>query len=155
MADLLTNMIPFFFVLAIVYGALDYSNVLKKNSVKAMISLVIAFFALTYQPLLDFIYAVLPYAVILFIIVFFLAFISKIFKGRGGEGGKGGERDWTLIAIIVILIIILIAAYGEDILISFLPSIPVENFLYAVGLVLVILIFYAAYQSQKNEKPAG
>ena len=152
MADLLTNMIPFFFVLAIVYGALDYSNVLKKNSVKAIISLVIAFFAITYQPLVDFIYLVLPYAVILFIVVFFLAFISKLFKGKGGEGGKGGERDWTLIAIIVILILIATAAYGQDILNNFLPAMPAENFLYAVGLVLVLLIFYAAYKNWGKEE---
>lgn len=150
MADIFTNLIPFLFVLAVVYGALDYSNVLRKHSVKAIVSLAIAFFALTSQFVLDFINSILPYAVILFIIVFFLAFLTKLVKGKG-DGGKSEPRDWTLIAIIILLILIAIAAYGQDMLNAFLPSMPAENFLYGVGIVLILLIFYAAYKNWGSE----
>jgi hypothetical protein len=35
--EIFTHIIPFLFVLAVVYGALDYSNVFKKNSVKSLV----------------------------------------------------------------------------------------------------------------------
>lgn len=150
--DMFMQMIPFLFVLAVVYGALDFSGVFNKNSVKGIISLAIALFALTSQFVIDFIYGVLPYAVILFIVVFFLAFLAKLFGGRKKEGEKGGERDWSLIVIVVILVLIFLASQGTDLVSTFLPSMPVENLMYGVGLVLILLIFYAVYQAQKSEK---
>lgn len=146
--EIFTHMIPFLFVLAVVYGALDYSNVFKKNSVKSLVSLAIAFFALTSQFVIDFIYGILPYAVILFVIVFFLAFIARL------VGGKGKERkiDWSLAMIVIILFLIFLASYGEDIVTSLLPSMPVENFMYAVGLILILLIFYAVYKNWGGEE---
>ncbi len=149
--EIFTNIIPFLFVLAVVYGALDYANVFKKNSVKGLVSLAIAFFALTSQFVIDFIYGVLPYAVILFVVVFFLAFIARL------VGGKGKERkiDWSLAMIVIILLLIFLASYGEDLVTSFLPSMPVENFMYAVGLVLILLIFYAVYKNWGEEGAAA
>lgn len=147
--EIFTQMIPFLFVLAVVYGALDFSDVFKKNSVKGIISLAIALFALTSQFVIDFIYGVLPYAVILFIVVFFLAFLSKLVGGRK-KGGEGGERDWSLIIIVVILVLIFLASQGTDLVSTFLPSMPVENLMYGIGLVLILLIFYAVYQAQKG-----
>lgn len=149
--DIFTHIIPFLFVLAVVYGALDYANVFKKNSVKGLVSLAIAFFALTSQFVIDFIYGVLPYAVILFVVVFFLAFIARL------VGGKGKERkiDWSLAMIVIILLLIFLASYGEDLVTSFLPSMPVENFMYAVGLVLILLIFYAVYKNWGGEEGAA
>ncbi len=149
--DIFTQIIPFLFVLAVVYGALDYSNVFKKNSVKGLVSLAIAFFALTSQFVIDFIYGVLPYAVILFVVVFFLAFIARL------VGGKGKERkiDWSLAMIVIILLLIFLASYGEDLVITFLPSVNVTEFMYAVGLILILLIFYAVYKNWGEEGAAA
>lgn len=146
--EIFTHVIPFIFVLAVVYGALDYSGVFKKNSVKALVSLAIAFFALTSDFVTGFIYDILPYAVILFIIVFFLAFLARLLGGREGKR----KIDWSLALIVMILLSIFLAAYGQDIVSAFLPSIPVTEFMYAVGLVIILLIFYAVYKNWSAEK---
>ena len=146
--EIFTHIIPFLFVLAVVYGALDYSNVFKKNSVKSLVSLAIAFFALTSQFVIDFIYGILPYAVVLFVVVFFLAFIARLFKGKGGER----KIDWSLAMIVIILFLIFLASYGQDLVITFLPSVPVTEFMYAVGFVLILLIFYAVYKNWGGEE---
>jgi len=141
-------MIPFLFILAVVYGALDYANVFKKNSVKGLVSLAIAFFALTSEFVIDFIYGILPYAVILFVVVFFLAFIARLVSG------KKRQIDWSLAMIIIILVLIFLASYGEDLVIAFLPSVDVTEFMYAIGLILILLIFYAVYKNWSGEEEA-
>jgi hypothetical protein len=148
--EIFTYIIPFIFVLAVVYGALDFANVFRKNSAKGLVSLAIAFFALTSEPVTEFIYGILPYAVILFVVVFFLAFIVKLLKGKGGER----KTDWTLAMIVIVLVLIFLASQGEDLVTEFLPSMPVENFMYAVGLILILLIFYAVYKNWGGEAPA-
>jgi hypothetical protein len=146
-----TYIIPFLFVLAVVYGALDFSGVFKKNSVNSLVALVIALFALTYQPLTDLIYGILPYAVILFLAVFFLAFLAKLFKGAGG--GKDGRKiDWSLAMIVIVLVLIFLATQGEDMVSGLLPSLPVESFMTVIGLLLMALIFYAVYRQWGKEE---
>lgn len=143
--EIFTHIIPFFFVLAVVYGALDYSGVFNKNAVNMIVSLTIAFFALTSDFVLSFIYGILPYAVIMFVVVFFLAFLKKLVGG-------GGEKkiDWSLAMIVIVLVLIFLASQGRDIVSDFLPSFPVENFMYAVGLVLILGILYAAYAKDRQ-----
>lgn len=143
--EMFTHIIPFLFVLAVVYGALDYSDVFKKNAVKGIVSLAIAFFALTSDFVLDFIYGVLPYAVILFVAIFFLAFLLKL-----AGGGEKRKIDWSLAMIVIVLLLIFLASQGRDLVSDYLPSFPVENFMYAVGLVLILVILYAAYRKEKE-----
>ncbi|MFC2143758.1 hypothetical protein ACFLQO_00120 [Candidatus Aenigmatarchaeota archaeon] len=146
--EIFTHMIPFLFVLAVVYGGLDFSGVFNKNSVKGIISLAIALFALTYVPVLDFIYGILPYAVVLLIFLFFLAFLNNLVSGGGKTGGeKKPFKDWSLLMIVIVLVLLFMSSYGEDLVGEFLPSMPIENLMYGVGLVLILLIFYAVYRN--------
>ncbi len=142
--NLIEFVIPLFFVLAIVYGALEFGSPIKNKSANILISVIIAFVAATSAEVVQLVIDVLPYAAIFFIIVFFLGFIKKSFKDH--------EKDYTLIVIIAGLVLIFMASQGMDILNAFLPySFPIttENFLLIIGIVIIIAIFYATYKNWK------
>ena len=140
MPTLLTFAIPFFLILAIVYGALEVSGVFKNRGVMAVISLVIALFGISSEPVIGLIYQILPWAVCLFIIIFFLGFIFSLFKGKG-------EKDYSLLMIIIGLALIFLINMGYDIIDSLLPyGMEAENFMVGTGLLLIVIIFYAVYK---------
>lgn len=150
MADLLTTLIPFLFVLAVVYGALEVSDIFKRKQVKLIISLVFALVAMTSEMITAFIMGILPYATMAFIIFFFAGFALSIL---GVKKGKEGERDYSLIAIILILFLIFLANYGIDFLEDLMPGITSDELITGVGILALLLIFYVAYKLWgKNEK---
>ena len=142
MAFGLEALIPFLFVLAVVWGGLDVSGTFKNKGVKAIIALVIAFFAITTAEVVAFINQVLPFAVFFFIAVFFIAFITKPFLRKDSK-----EMNFELLAIIAVLALLFLAS-GSDYLIS-MPGISQatqENILAGAAVLIVVLIFYAAYK---------
>jgi len=139
--DMIASVIPFFFIAAIVYGALEVSDVFKNRNVKTVIAAVFAFFTITYEPLAVLINQILPYAAMFFIALFFLAFLFKPFRG----GGKR-ERDYSLIIIIGGLVLIFLANSGYRIIQDMLPEMSNSNFMVGAGLVIILMIFYAAYK---------
>ena len=138
MADLFTFGIPFFFMLAVVFGALEVGGVFQNSGVKVIISLVIAFFAASFEPASAFVFSILPHATAFFIIVFFLGFVKKLFTGQDKK------IDWTMIAVLSILFLIL--------LINIEPLTGIglggqaTNLVYVIGFIAILMIFYAAYQ---------
>src|SRR4030043_415702 len=115
MADLITLLIPFLFMLAIVYGALDVSGVFRNKRVNALIALVFAFFSLTYEPAILFINQIMPFAIIFFVAFFFLGFVIKVAR-------KGVDKDYTLLIIILGLVLLLFATQGPGFIDSFVPG---------------------------------
>jgi hypothetical protein len=144
MADIISLLIPFVFMLAIVFGALDVSGVFKNKRVNALIALVFAFFTLTYQPAIDFIMQIMPFAIMFFVAFFFIGFIIKIAK-------KGVEKDFTLLAIIVGLILLLLATQGSEAITRFMPGYGDQgtSLLTIAGIVFIIVILLAAYKMTK------
>lgn len=141
------QLLPFFFVLAVVYGALEVSKIFKSSGVKGIISVVIALFAVVSPGVAEFIYQVLPYAVIFFVVFFFIGFVRSFFKGKEGE-----KRDYILPIIIGGLIIIFLSSQG-DALKNLFPSagfLSNDNFIVAVILVVILMILYAAYKAAKE-----
>lgn len=137
----LTELLPFFLVLAIVYGALEFSGFTKNRGVITIISLVIAFFAVSSSQAVAFINSAMPYMAGLFILVFFLGFIKSFFKGT---------KDWTLIIIILILVLVFLSSLGYDLVSNWSPGswLSNENFFIIIGLVIFVLILYAAYSKK-------
>jgi hypothetical protein len=140
--------IPFFFIFAIIYGALEIGGVFKNKGVKAIISICLAFFAVSNYQVLALINQLLPYAAIFFIVVFFLGFILKPFIGKGGKG------DPVLLIIVLGLVLLLFAQLGSpsspfyhDIQSTILGN---ENFLWIVGIIIVIVMFVYAYRMGKG-----
>jgi hypothetical protein len=147
--------IPFIFVLAVVYGALEIAGIFKNKAVNTVIAIVFAFFAASTPFVSSFIYAVFPYAVLIFIAIFFLAFLKRAFlgKGKAGEGKK--DHDWTLIIILCVLALLLMASFTDAIDSVIGPmGIGGESVIYMIAFVVIIAIFFMAYKMTKGPASA-
>lgn len=155
MADFLTLALPFIFVFAVAFGALEVSGVFKAKGgssnkrINGLIALVVAFFAISTEWVLLLIMQILPIAAVIFILVFLVGFITRPF-----ETEEGKKRDVTLILIVVVLGLIFLTGQGYQMLSDVFPYMGIQmdpaNFMYLAGLVLVVLLLYAAYK--KSEK---
>ena len=144
--------IPFFFIFAIIYGALEVSGVFRNKAVKAIIAVALAFFAVSNADVVLFIHQVLPFATVFFVVVFFIGFIAKPFRGRGGEG----KRDPFLLLVILGLLLIAFAQLGT-------PSSPFyssisstilgdEKVLWGIGIAILFFMFYYAWTQSRESK---
>jgi hypothetical protein len=138
------TLLPFFFILAIVWGALEVSDVFRNKAVKAIISLVIAFFAVSSGEVMAFLNQMFPFAILFFIAAFFLAFLLKPFRG----GDK--KIDYTLLVIVLVLVLLFLAGQEHSLLQNFLPGWDAENVLYGIGIVFVLLILFSVYKNWKE-----
>lgn len=144
-------LIPFFFIFAIIYGALEISGVFKNKAVKAIIAVALGFFAISNAQVIAFIHQILPYAAIFFVVVFFIGFIAKPFRGRGGEGGR---RDPFLLLVVLGLLLIIFAQLGTPSS-PFYPDISStilgdETVLWGIGIVIVLFMFYYAWTQSRG-----
>jgi len=139
MATFVEIAIPFFFVLAVVYGSLEVSNVFRKSSVKGLISLAIAAVTLTSEAVTVFVMDILPYAAILFVIFFVLGFILNVFRG------EDKKVDFSLVAVIAALVLVFVLSQ-QDFVESYVPWLSSENSVFIVAGILLLMIFYAAYK---------
>ena len=132
--------LPFIFVIAVVYGGLEVSAVFKNKAVKFIIALVVAYFAATNAQVVGFITSFLPLAATVFVVVFLIGFVYKVFQ-------KGGDKDWTLIAITIATGLIGLAQFQGS-LSPYLRNFPVDenNFLAIVLIMAFIALLYAAYK---------
>ncbi len=135
------SMIPFFFVLALVYGSMEVAEVFKNRGVKVVISVAVAFFAVSSPQVVELINWVMPYAAIFFIAFFLLGFVMSFFKGKGGE-----SKDYIPILVILALVLVFL---GSQEGLGFL-SLDDPNFLGMIVLLVIVLILYAAYKSGNN-----
>ena len=140
--DLFVHGLTFFFVFAIVYGSLEVSGIFRRR-INTLIALVFAFFSITSEPVVSFIYQILPYAAVFFLIFFFVGFIFSFIK-------KGTESDWTLGVIVAGFILLILS--GQSDFLNNIFSLD-ENLFNAVitlaALLLIAVIFYGAYKSGK------
>ena len=138
--ELFTIGIPFFFILAVVFGALEFSGVFKNKGVKFIIAAAIAFFGVSNSTFIEAINTYMPYAAVFFIVVFFLGFIAKFLKGKG-------THDWVLIMVVVGLIFILLVGMQGN-LEPLFKNFPInyENFLIIIAVVLFLVALFAAYK---------
>jgi EamA domain-containing membrane protein RarD len=128
-------LLPFLFVLAIVYGALEFSDVFKNRTVKFIIAVVLGFFAISSAEVLAFIYNVLPYAAVFFVAFFFLGFIRKFFKKEKGE-----KNDYKLLMICAALVLIFLSSQSEII------GLNIEkDTITLIALGVIVLVFLMAY----------
>lgn len=150
--------LPFFFVLAVVYGMLSIANIFKNNktggsmkSVNFIIALVFAFFAAGYQPFVSFFLANFGLVLWAFIIIFFIAFVLEAIGLRGKHRIEKGKEDVPIMMGGVI--ILLLATIGFSYMSEFdIPIVGTENFMMIVGIILLLLVFYYAYEFGRGQK---
>jgi hypothetical protein len=132
----LETLLPFLLVLAIVYGGLETARMFKNRALKTIISVVMAFFAVSNPSVVSMINSFLPYAAIFFILFFLLGFVKR------SLAGGAGEKDSTMLIIIIGLILLLAAsvARAEGGMAQY------SEFIWFVGVIAIIAILYAAYK---------
>lgn len=139
--------IPFLFVLAIVFGILELSNVFKGNrAVVVIISIVIAFFAATNSQFTGMLFQILPSITVFFVIMFFIAFLMEII-GLGKSGSLRKEGAETRVMVLGLVLVVFIAIGADSMSeIPFISFIGESNLLIITGLVLLFMIFFTAYK---------
>jgi glucan phosphoethanolaminetransferase (alkaline phosphatase superfamily) len=141
--------LPFFLVLAIVYGALEISKVFTNKGVKAIIAVVFAFFTIMNSQVIAFINSILPYAAMIFVVIFIAWILLKPL--RGGSGRKG--MDPVLIVVILVLVFVLLARMQAT---DYLPENSIlanSNLLWIVGILVVAVVLWKVYKM--GQAPAG
>ncbi|MCD6215557.1 MAG: hypothetical protein J7J92_00590 [Candidatus Aenigmarchaeota archaeon] len=130
----------FLFVFAVVYAVLIYSAILKQKNINVLLSLVIAFFAVSYQPFVSMITEFMPFASIILVILFFVLFLKKIFDKEKTKGNN------EIIAILFILLLVVGSTWGQ--IKSYLPFAS-DNILWIIGILAFLLMLYVGTSGEK------
>jgi hypothetical protein len=141
-------LIPFLFVLAIIFGILELTGVFRNRGVKLLISLSIAFFTVTNSAFVELLWSQFALISGFFIVMFFIAFVLQVF-GIRGQAPTGGEGIMINGAILVLLLVFGFASS------NLLPQIPFlgggTNLISIAALILILVIFWAAFKT--GEQP--
>ena len=141
--------LPFIFMFVIVYGGLELANPLKNRKTSIIIALIFAAFAIMNYDVLQMIWNFMPYAMLFFIAMFFLAFILKVVKKEKKEGNQGRPNaELLVIALGLLFILLYYLSINADLAytLNLYWLIPQwDNIIAIAGLILIILIFYYAY----------
>lgn len=147
--------LPFFFVLAVIFGTLSVANIFKRrdgrpmNSVNFMIALVFAFFAAGYQPFVNFFFLNFGLVVWAFVGIFFIAFILEAIGLRGRKKIPAGKENLPIMMITIF--ILLLATFGFTYISKIeIPVVGTENFMIILSIILLIAIFYYAYEHGRS-----
>ncbi len=143
--------IPFLFVLAVVFGVLRISKAFKRNAaVEIIISLVIAFFAATFPPFTSILFSILPTITLFFIAMFFIVFVLEIV---GVRGRYGGDKVTNIIIYGILLLILFTIVANRSNLIPTFGIISTEDLLLGIGLIFILTIFWSAFKIGGGEAP--
>jgi hypothetical protein len=132
----LETILPFILVVAIVYGSLETANIFRNKAVRTIIAVVMAFFAISNYEIVQLINGLLPYAAILFVVIFIAGYVRKSMSG--------GDKDNTVVIIIMALALLFIASLAQGA--SGYSLYQYTEFLWLIGAVVVIAILYGAYK---------
>jgi len=137
MIEYIPQATSFLFVFAVVYALLHESGVIKLKNANVIIAAVFGIFAAMYKPFTEIMQVFMPLAAVVFIMVFFLLVIRRVFKGE--------SRDALPSAAGLVIMLILVGVFWNQ-LASYVPFyIGTENLLYIIGIIIIAFIFYAVY----------
>lgn len=140
-----TFLIPFLFILAVVFGAVNTANVFRNKGVNFLISLALAFFAASNTAFINFLWSQFGNITIFFIAMFFVIFVLEVFGVR--KGGKDEPPAGALFINGVILFILLSIGLLH---IDKIPALPYigggENLFLFFVLIIIALVFWLAFK---------
>ena len=154
--DILSFATSFVFMFAVIFALLVYSGMFARKEKGVVvghapkgplvaIAAVVAVVASLYQPFVTFLQQVIPIASIFLVVVFFLIFVKQLIK----KEGKGDPWP-AMVGMAAFLIVLGVAWPTVQTYIGFTGISP-DVMLWAIGIVVILLIFYMAY-SAKEEK---
>jgi hypothetical protein len=145
--------ITFLFVLAVVFGALRISNVLKSGAASFILSMAVAAFAALYSPFTALLWSFMPSLTSFFIIIFLVAFVFEIF------GIRKGEKQTTEGMVVNAAILLALMTVGWRVAQTFNVTIPfigsAQNLIFLLGLIFIVSIFWSAMKGKQEPLPAG
>jgi len=138
------TLIPFLFVLAIVFGVLELTKIFRNRGVNFLIALAIAFFTITNTAFVDILWSYFGSITAFFIIMFFIAFVFEVFGLR-----RGGQRDITSSIFINGAILFVLLSIGF-LYASQIPELPFigggKNLVFLFAIVFILAIFWGAFK---------
>jgi hypothetical protein len=138
-------LIPFLFVLAIVYGSIARAHIFDKK-VNAVISLSLALFAITNQSFVNFLWANMIIVSIFFIAMFFIIFILKVF----GTGKLTVEDGLLILGVILFVMFSLNFSMAQSL--NFPLVGDWQNAFILVAVVIMLAMFWFAYKTGVGDR---
>lgn len=143
--EFLPQITSFLFIFAIIYALLIFTGIFAATRrAAALISIVIAFFAVMYSPLVSFLQGLLPIASILLVFLFFIVFIKKLFIK------EGIEVDALPLAVLLAVSLSLVGVFWNSIAVSLPAPFTSDTMLWLIGIFIIILIFFAVYSHKQQ-----
>jgi hypothetical protein len=143
------TLIPFLFVLAIIFGVLELTNVFRGNkAVNAIIALAISYFAVTNTSFVSMLWSQFGNITSFFLIMFFIAFIMEIVGLRGKGAERKSAEEKMLIVGAIFLVLLVFGFMFSDII----PSIPFlegggSNTIVLIAVILILVLFGLAFKA--------
>ena len=149
------TLIPFLFVLAVIFGVLELTNIFKNRGVNFLVALPISFFTITNTSFVALLWSQFGNITTFFIIMFFIAFVLEVFGLRGpkppGSRGEGG-----MMINGAILLLLLSFGFTHS---GLLPTLPFlgggSNLIVLFALIFILIIFWMAFKVGREESPPG
>ncbi|MBU3897099.1 MAG: hypothetical protein KJ697_04170 [Nanoarchaeota archaeon] len=147
--------IPFLFILAIIFGVLELASPIKNKVANLIIALAIAFFATSYGPFITILWSFLPSITWFFIIMFFIVFSMEVFGLRKKGATPADNSEKMMLNGVVLFVLLMIGWMLVD---EFPIELPVigggENLLFLIGLIFTLMIFWSAFKVGSGQQTA-
>jgi hypothetical protein len=137
------TLIPFMFVLAIIFGVLELVKIFRNRAVNFLIALSISFFTITNTAFVELLWTYFGSITSFFILMFMIAFVFEIFGLRGGRK----ENSSTMIINGAILFLLLSLGFYYAGLVPVVPFIGGgQNLILVVLLIFILVLFWSAFK---------
>jgi len=137
------TLIPFLFVLAIVFGVLELTKIFKNRGVNFLVALAIAFFTITNTAFVSMLWSYFGSITTFFIVMFLIAFVFEVFGLR-----RGGHPPTSSIIINAGILFILLSI--GFLYVSQIPELPFvgggQNLLFLLIIIFILVIFWSAFR---------
>lgn len=147
------TLIPFLFVLAIVFGILELTDIFRNRAVNFIIALSISFFTITNATFVALLWSQFGNITAFFIIMFFIAFVLEVFGLRKRVAGRETSTDSVIINGAILFLLLSIGS----LYINLIPSIPFigggQNLLFFFVVIIILVIFWSAYKIGSGARP--
>lgn len=153
--DLIGFLAVFGFVFALVFALMIYAKIFPESKkAVAMIAIVIGFVTALFEPAVLFMLNIIPIAAIVFVFIFFIFFVKKLFFPDKKDGKK--HDVWPAILGMGVMLILINAFWDKISGYLGFATIPGDTVLWLIGILIITLIFAAAYSAwEGSEKAPG